>query len=161
MTAHPTISRREAIKASSIAGLITVAGASPFSSAHSAEAFPAELRTAIDQYTSGRPWTEARVKFEIAELVDNGNTVPISIKVESLMNGIDQVTDIAVFNERNPQRDTIRFSLSADTPIAQVDARIRLATTQRLVAIARMKDGSYYGKAVDVIVTIAACIESD
>jgi hypothetical protein len=42
-----------------------------------------------------------------------------------------------------------------------VSTRIRLATSQQLVAVARMSDGSYWSKSVDVIVTLAACIEGE
>ncbi len=68
---------------------------------------------------------------------------------------------IAVFNERNPQRDVVRFQLTARAPAARsVATRIRLATSQKLVAVARMSDGSQWSRNVDVIVTLAACIES-
>ena len=43
---------------------------------------------------------------------------------------------------------------------AVVSTRIRLATSQQLVAVAKMSDGSYWSHTVDVIVTLAACIET-
>jgi sulfur-oxidizing protein SoxY len=147
------IARRHWLKIS------TAAACSPFSVF--AQDLPDELRQAIAQYTGARPWTEAKVHLDIATLVDNGNTVPISVRVDSAMTGADRVTGIAVFSERNPLRDVVRFNLSAETPIAQVDTRIRLATTQKIVAIARMQDGSFLGKTANAIVTIAACIETD
>jgi sulfur-oxidizing protein SoxY len=42
-----------------------------------------------------------------------------------------------------------------------VATRIRLATTQKLVAVARMNDGSFWSHTVEVIVAIAACLEGD
>ena len=44
---------------------------------------------------------------------------------------------------------------------AQFSTRVRLATTQRLVAVAKMQDGQCWYSSAQVIVTLAACIESD
>ena len=75
------------------------------------------------------------------------------------MTAADHVVEIVVFNERNPQRDVVRFSLTPASGMAQVQTRIRLATSQQLVALARMRDGSQWSHHVDVLVTLAACIE--
>lgn len=120
-----------------------------------------ELAAAIQAYTGGAVVQSGRVKLDIAALVDNGNTVPVTIGVDSPMTAADHVTAIALFNERNPQRDVIRFTLGPRAGRASVATRIRLATTQKLVAVARLSDGSYWSHTVDVIVTIAACIEGE
>lgn len=120
-----------------------------------------ELAAAIQAYTGGAVVRNGRVKLDIAALVDNGNTVPVTIGVDSPMTAADHVTAIALFNERNPQRDVIRFTLGPRAGRASVATRIRLATTQKLVAVARLSDGSYWSHTVDVIVTIAACIEGE
>jgi sulfur-oxidizing protein SoxY len=119
----------------------------------------AELSAAMRTYTGGRPVTEGRVKLDIAELIDNGNAVPVAVSVESPMTAANHVTAIAIFNEKNPQRDVIRFQLGARAGKAQVATRIRLATSQKLVALATMNDGSVWSHTVDVVVTLAACIE--
>lgn len=118
-----------------------------------------DLATAIRLYTGGAAVKEGRVKFDVAELVDNGNAVPVTVQVQSPMTAADHVTAIALFNEKNPQRDIARFALGPRAGKAEIATRIRLATTQKLVAIARMSDGSYWSHTVDVIVTLAACIE--
>jgi sulfur-oxidizing protein SoxY len=136
-----------------IAGLGGVLTATP------ARAAPPELRAAIDAFAAGAPVREGRVEIEIAALVENGNAVPIAISVDSPMTATDHVVAIALFNERNPQRDVARFSLGPRAGRARVSTRIRLATSQQLVAVARMNDGSHWSRSVDVIVTLAACIE--
>jgi sulfur-oxidizing protein SoxY len=118
-----------------------------------------DLATALRTYTGGATTKEGRVKFDIAELVDNGNAVPITVTVDSPMTAANHVTAIALFNEKNPQRDIARFQLGPRAGKAIVSTRIRLATTQRLVAVAKMNDGSFWTHNVDVIVTLAACIE--
>jgi hypothetical protein len=83
-----------------------------------------------------------RIKLDIAQLVDNGNTVPMAVSVDSPMTAADHVTAMAVFNERNPQREVIKATLGPRAGKAQVATRIRLATSQKLVAVARLSDGS-------------------
>lgn len=124
-----------------------------------AAATPQELATAIRTWTGGVPVHKGRVKLDIAQLVDNGNTVPVTVSVDSPMTPQDHVTAIAIFNERNPQPDVARFQLGPRAGTARVSTRIRLATTQQVVAVARLSDGSCWSHAVDVIVTIAACLE--
>ena len=105
------------------------------------------------------PPRAGRVRLEIAPLVENGNAVPIAVKVESPMTAADHVREIAVFTERNPQLDVVRFHLGPANGRAEVATRIRLATSQHVVALARLSDGSVWQHAVDVLVTLAACIE--
>jgi sulfur-oxidizing protein SoxY len=118
------------------------------------------LALAIKQYVGDAVVRVGKVKLDVAELVENGNTVPLSVTVDSPMTATDHVKSIAIFNERNPQRDVARFTLGPRSGRALVSTRIRLATTQKLVAIAQMSDGSYWSHSADVIVTLAACVES-
>ena len=112
------------------------------------------------RWGGGKPITEGRLTLDIAPLVENGNAVPISVKIDSPMTAADFVQEIIVFNERNPQRDVVRFVFSPLSGRARADARIRLATSQQLVALARLSDGSQWSQHVDVIVTLAACVET-
>ena len=68
---------------------------------------------------------------------------------------------IALFTERNPQSRAWRCSTSArHSGRAEVATRMRLATSQHLLAVAQMNDGSCWQQPVEVIVTLAACVES-
>lgn len=118
-----------------------------------------ELAAAIRAFAQGAPIQSGRVQFDISPLVDNGNTVPVTVSVESPMTHADHVTDIAIFNERNPLRDVVRFKLGPRSGKAWVAARIRLATSQDVVAVARMRDGSVWAQTASVNVSIAACLE--
>ena len=118
------------------------------------------LQQMVDRWADGQPVREGKIRLEIAELVENGNAVPITVRVDSAMNATDRVQEIIVFNERNPQRDVLRASFGPACGRAEISTRIRLATSQQLVALARFADGSQWSHRVDVIVTLAACIES-
>jgi sulfur-oxidizing protein SoxY len=126
-----------------------------------AAAAAGDLAVAIASYTGRAEVRAGKVNLDIAELVDNGNVVPVTVRVESPMTAADHVKSIAIFNEKNPQRDVARFTLGPRAGKAEVTTRIRLATTQQLVAIAQLADGSYWSHTVDVIVTLAACIETE
>lgn len=124
-----------------------------------ARASAAELQAAIDAFAAGRPVQAGKVTLDIAPLVENGNAVPVSVTVDSPMTPEAHVQRIALFNERNPQRDVAVFRLGPRAGQAQVATRIRLATSQQLVALAQLSDGSVWSQRADVVVTLAACIE--
>ena len=119
-----------------------------------------DLAAAIQAFTNGAPLQRGRVKLDIAPLVENGNTVPMTVHVTSPMTPADHVLAITVLNEKNPQRDVIACRLGPRAGRADISTRIRLATSQQLVAIAQMSDGSFWSDSADVIVTLAACIET-
>ena len=117
------------------------------------------LTELVKEYAAGGIVTEGRIKFDIARLVDNGNSVPIEVIVDSPMTQLQHVVGIKIFNEKNPQNDVAQFTLSPQSGRARVATRIRLATTQQLVAVAKMNDGSCWTHTVEVLVTVSSCIE--
>lgn len=117
------------------------------------------LDEAIRSFARGADVREGRVKFDISPLVENGNAVPVSVQVDSPMTAGDHVRRIALFNEKNPQADVAVFHLGPRAGRAHVATRIRLATSQVVVALAEMSDGSIWISKANVIVTLAACIE--
>jgi sulfur-oxidizing protein SoxY len=120
----------------------------------------AAMRAAIRVWTGGTPLQDGRVVIDIAELIDNGNAVPVTLAVpDSPMTTADHVTGLALFAERNPLPEVVSFQLGPRAGKAEVATRIRLATSQQLVALARLSDGSCWQQAVKVIVTLAACVE--
>lgn len=124
-----------------------------------ARATPEALADAIKEITAGKEVREGRVKLDAPPLIENGNTVPMTVSVESPMTDADHVKAIHVFNEKNPQPHVFSASLTPRNGKAQVGTRIKLADTQKVVAIAEMSDGSFWSASASVIVTIAACIE--
>jgi len=124
-----------------------------------ASATPESLRDAVAAFTGGAVPRAGRVKLEIAELVENGNTVPVTVSVQSPMTEADHVRRIALFTERNPDPNVAVFHLSPRNGRAVVATRMRLATSQQVLALAQMSDGSCWQAAMEVVVTLAACVE--
>ncbi len=141
--------------------IVTGAALAAGLAAPSARATPEEMIKAMAAFTGGATAQKGRVKLEVDPLVENGNAVPITISVDSPMTPAAHVVALALFNERNPQPETIRARFGRRSGRASISTRIRLATTQRLLAMAQMSDGSFWFDEADVIVTLAACIETD
>lgn len=119
------------------------------------------FQPAIDAFTGGRTPVEGRVKLAIDTLVENGNVVPVSVSVDSPMTAADHVRRIALFTENNPQPEVVVFHLGPRNGRATVATRMRLATSQRVIALAQMSDGSVSRHSVEVVVTLAACLEGE
>jgi sulfur-oxidizing protein SoxY len=128
-------------------------------SIRAADATPASMRAAIHNVLGDVEIGKGKVSLDIAPLVENGNAVPMTVAVESPMTATNYVRAIHVFNEANPQPNVISIHLGPRTGKASVSTRIRLADSQRVIAIAQMSDGSAWSNEVNVIVTLAACVE--
>lgn len=124
-----------------------------------ASATPASMASAIRQVTGEAVVQPGKVRLEVPPLVENGNTVSLTVSVTSPMTAADHVKSIHIFNEKNPQPNVAEFHLGPRAGRALVSTRIRLADTQSIIAIARMSDGSLWSAKADVIVTLAACVE--
>ncbi len=137
---------------------LLAAGAS-FALVTPARATPDSMKESIQAFTGGRPVTDGRIKFEISLLVENGNSVPLSVLVDSPMTKDNHVTRIGLFNEKNPMPDVAIFNLTPRSGRAQIATRMRLNDTQFITAIAEMSDGTYFSARSGVIVTMPACVE--
>jgi len=142
-----------------LAGSTAVLGAIPIVTVRPVEATPAMLATAIRNVVGEAPVRTGKVKLDVPPLVENGNTVPMTVSVSNPMTSDDYVKSIHVFNEKNPQPNVGNFYLGPHAGRAQVSTRIRLADSQKIVAIARLSDDSFWSATVDVVVTLAACTE--
>jgi sulfur-oxidizing protein SoxY len=141
-----------------LTGGAAVLGAVPIV-AKPARATPAMMATAMRDVTGPAVVRAGKVKLDVPPLVENGNTVPMTVSVTSPMTAEDHVKSIHVFVEKNPQPNVGNFVLGLRAGRAQVSTRIRLADSQKIVAIAKMSDGSFWSATVDVVVTLAACTE--
>jgi sulfur-oxidizing protein SoxY len=124
-----------------------------------ARATPGTMAAAIRDVTGEAAVKPGKVKLEVPPLVENGNTVPLVVTVDNPMTEADHVKAIYLFNEKNPQPNIANFHLGPRAGVAKVSTRIRLADSQKVTAIAQLSDGSFWSDEVEVIVTLAACVE--
>jgi len=125
-----------------------------------ATATPATMQAALKKVVGEAPLQKGKVKLDVPPLVENGNVVPVTVTVDSPMTASDYVKAIHIFNEKNPQPNVIGAHLGPRAGRATISTRIRLADTQNLTAVAELSDGSFWTDSVQVIVTLAACVES-
>ena len=139
-----------------LAGSVTVF---PIVTLRPVEATPTILNAAIRNVVGEAAIRTGKVKLDIPPLVENGNTVPMTVSVASPMTADDYVKSIHVFNEKNPQPNIGNFYMNPSSGRAQVSTRIRLADTQKVVAIARLSDDTFWQVTTEIVVTLAACTE--
>jgi sulfur-oxidizing protein SoxY len=156
MQRRTTSTRRRFLR---LAGSTAVIGALPIVSLRPVEATPETMATAIRAVVGGAQVQTGKVKLDIPPLVENGNTVPMTVSVASPMTANDYVKSIHVFNEKNPQPNLGNFFLGPRAGRAQVSTRVRLADSQKILAIAHLSDGSFWSVTAEVVVTLAACTE--
>ena len=124
-----------------------------------AAATPAAMEEAIRALVGEATVEHGKVKLELPPIVENGNTVPLTVTVDSPMNEADHVSGIHIFNEKNPQPYVISAKLGPRAGQGRLATRMRLADSQKVIAVAEMSDGTFWSDSADVIVTLAACVE--
>jgi len=120
---------------------------------------PASPEPLTDFLTGGEAPKRGRVHLTLPILIENGNSVPMKVTVDSPMTAADHVTVIHLVSERNPVRLMASFHLGPRSGRAEVQSRVRLAGSQKVVALARMSDGSYWYDAANTVVTLSACVD--
>ena len=107
----------------------------------------------------GAPVRKGKVTLVLPQLADNGNSVPIRITVDSPMTAADHVKSIHLYSERNPVPNMANFYLGPRAGKAEIDSRVRLAGSQRVTAVAKLSDGSFWYDAAPIVVTLSACLD--
>jgi sulfur-oxidizing protein SoxY len=111
----------------------------------------------IKKFTGGKTPTPGRVKLDLPEIAENGNTVPMTVSVESPMTAQSFVSDVLVVADGNPRAGVVTFHFTPASGVAEANTRIRLARTQNVIAVAKMNDGSFFTGKKEVKVTIGGC----
>jgi sulfur-oxidizing protein SoxY len=119
----------------------------------------AALEEAMRNATGGAEVRVGRVSLDLPPLIDNGNSVPLTVRVASPMTAEDHVKSIHVFTEKNPQPIVLVAHLGPRAGRAQVSTRARIADSGRVIAVAGMSDGTFWSGTVSVVVILSACLE--
>jgi len=141
------------MKTAAVAGLLPLLP-------RAAGATDAQLADAMRQVLGPTEPKTGRVTIEIPPLAENGNSVPVTVSVDSPMTAANYVKAIYLFSPVNPLPDVAHFYLGPRSGRARVQTSIRLANTQNLHAVAVMSDGSAWMQTAEVIVTLSACIDA-
>ena len=146
----PTFNRRQTLALGAGAMSVAVLGPLPGLAKNDAD-------EVVKKFTGGKTPVQGKVKLDLPEIAENGNTVPMTVTVESPMTEQSHVTDVLIVADENPRSGVATFHFSAASGVAEANTRIRLAATQDVIAVAKMNDGSVFMTTKQVKVTIGGC----
>lgn len=146
--------RRQALLSG--AGFAIVAGAGTLTPSR-ARAAANGYEDEIARFTNGTEPEMGRVALDVPEIAENGNTVPMAVRVDSEMTSDDYVEEVMIVASANPNAGVATFHFTPKSGRAEASTRIRLLQTQEVIAVARMSDGSYYMDRKEIRVTIGGC----
>ena len=155
MTRAPVDAGRRRVLVGGAATVVALT-ARPLAAAALAGPLPGPLRDAYGD----RAIRFEKVRLSVPPLAENGNSVPVTIDVDSPMTEANHIVRIDVFAPENPVPGLIGFELTPACGVASVEARVRLADSQRVFAVAETVDGRLCGASAEVVVTVAACLDT-
>lgn len=117
----------------------------------------AAMEEAIKTHVGDAAMQDGRITLDLPQIAENGNTVPLTVEIDSPMSEADYVKVVHIYAEENPLPNVASFHFSPRSGRARAATRIRLAKTQNVVAVAEMSDGSVYTAKTEVKVTIGGC----
>lgn len=138
-------------------GALSVSGVAALAMPRAVQAAPADVDQSITATFGNAPIQDGRIALTVPKLAESGNSVPITVAVESPMTEADHVTRIAVFAEQNPLPKIVEAHLSPASGVAVMETNIRLSGTQGVVAVAEMSDGSLWRARHEIKVVVGAC----
>jgi sulfur-oxidizing protein SoxY len=144
--------RREAIALGAAGAAVTLVGWSG-----RAQASAKDAADEIAKFTGGKTATEGKISIELPEIAENGNTVPLSVSVDAPMEASNYVSEVLVVAEGNPRPGVATFHFTPASGKAAASTRIRLATTQNIVVVAKTTGGQFFTAQKLVKVTIGGC----
>ena len=147
------LTRRQTLGLAGGAAALAVAGVQITPAFASAE----DTTKRIMEFTGGKEPAAGKISLNAPEIAENGNTVPISVSVESAMSGDDLVESVMLVADGNPNPAVATFHFTELSGKAEATTRMRLAKTQNVIAVAKMKDGSVFSDTKLVKVTIGGC----
>jgi sulfur-oxidizing protein SoxY len=122
-------------------------------------ATPEAAQQAIHQRIGDREPQPGGMTLTLPKIAETGNSVPLTVAVDSLMTPGDHVLRIHVFVPGNPEPVASTYHLGIRAGRAQISTQIRLARTQTVLALAEMSDGSVRSDAANIVVTLGACVD--
>lgn len=149
------LGRRDFVLGAMGAAALTGWLASPL--AASAQDKPVDAASLIKSILKDAKPSEGKVKLDLPEIAENGNTVPYTVDVQSPVTEQDFVKAVHVISTGNPQPHIATFFFSPLSGKAQASSRMRLGKTQDVVVIAELSNGTFYTTKRSVKVTIGGC----
>ena len=137
--------------------LHVLAAGACFVIARPAGATPGELTAALRETFGERAIARGKVMLTMPRLAENGSVVPVTIEVESPMTPQHYVKSIHLFAGKNHIPRVFEAYLGPFNGKAVVSSRVRVATSQQVIAVAMLSDETLWSAAADVEVVTSEC----
>jgi sulfur-oxidizing protein SoxY len=119
----------------------------------------ADVQQAIRQLIGEREPQPGGISLTLPKIAETGNSVALTVAVDSAMTPDDHVQRIHVFVPGNPEPMAATYHLGVRAGKAEISTHIRLARTQTVLALAEMQDGSVRSGSAGIVVTLGACVD--
>jgi len=149
------LTRREALLLA--AGATMVAAGGVVLTAGTANADQKMVDAYVKKMIGDKKPTTGKITFDLPQIAENGNTVPVGVSVESPMTADNYVKAVYLMADGNPAPEVATLFFTPMSGKASSSLRMRLAKTQNIVAVAEMSDGSTFTAKQEVKVTIGGC----
>lgn len=146
------LSRRALLQRLGAVMLVTLRPASTW-------ATPAAVQEAIRQRIGAREPQPGGITLHLPRIAETGNSVPLTVIVDSPMTPEEHVQRLHVFVAGNPEPVAATYHLGWRAGKAEISTRIRLARSQTVLALAEMSDGVVRSGSAHIVVTLGACVE--
>jgi sulfur-oxidizing protein SoxY len=141
-----------AVSGAALAGVALPASAQRFNP-------PQDITPLLAKLTHGATAERGGIEIELPQIAENGNSVPMRVRVKSPMTPEDHVAAIYLVAERNPRPLLATFHLGPQSGRAEISTRVRLAGTQKVTVLAELSNKRYLMGQMEVLVTSAACLD--
>jgi sulfur-oxidizing protein SoxY len=120
---------------------------------------PQDIAPLIASLSAGAPIGRGGIEVVLPQIAENGNSVPMRVRLASPMTPEDHVVAIYIIAERNPRPLVATFRLGPAAGRAEVSTRVRLAGTQDVTVLAELTGKRFQMEKARVLVTSAACLD--
>ena len=122
-----------------------------------AGATPQAVEAEITKVIGTKTFKEGRIKLTLPAIAENASVVPLRVRVDSPMMPDDHVQAVHLFADGNPLPGIARYRFGPQNGRAEFSLRIRLAKTQKIIALAEMSNGEVYLARRQIKVTLGGC----
>ncbi|MFK8077837.1 MAG: thiosulfate oxidation carrier protein SoxY [Granulosicoccus sp.] len=117
-----------------------------------------DVEKLIAEFGGGAAASDAGpLQLTTPEIAENGNSVPVSVNVDSPMTDDDYIESVMIMASENPRPEVATFHFTPASGIAKASTRMRLAKTQDVLAVAKTNSGQLFKISNNVKVTIGGC----
>ena len=117
-----------------------------------------DFDSAVKAISGGKEVKESdKIKLTVPEIAENGAVVPVKVEVDHPMDETNYVKAIHVLSTKNGNVRCVDVMLTPANAKGYFATRVKLSSTQEVVALVELSDGTFIKAGKSVKVTIGGC----